>query len=65
VAGAARHAALAAVGKCESAQVGGTIFLGFISRTDFLLCGRRTAKGAVRGHGILLNEKFLVVSFKL
>ena len=65
VAGAARHAALAAVGEGESAQIGGTVFLWFERRTDsllcgrrtdFILCGRNTANGAIRGHGILLKS---------
>jgi hypothetical protein len=47
VAGAAGGAALAAIGRGESAQVGGTVFLGF---------GHSTANGAVRGHGILLKS---------
>jgi hypothetical protein len=47
MAGAARHAALAAIGKGESAQVGGTVFLGF---------GRSTANGTVRGHRSLLKS---------
>jgi len=46
VAGAARSAALAAIGKGESTQVGGTVFL---------RCGRRATNGAVRGHGSLQN----------
>jgi hypothetical protein len=53
---AARSAALAAVGKGEGTQIGGTVFLRFDLGTDFFLCGRRTANGAVRGHGSLLKS---------
>jgi hypothetical protein len=67
VAGAARSAALAAIGKGESARVAGTVFLGFERKTDFCLSGRRTdfipcgrnaANGAVRGHRSLLKVRF-------
>jgi hypothetical protein len=51
VAGAARSATLAAIGKGEGTQVGGTVFLGFGHTTDFFICGRKTANGLVRGHG--------------
>jgi hypothetical protein len=64
VAGAARSAALAAVGKGESTQTG-TVLFRFDRRAVFFLCGRRavvytcgrrTANGAVRRHGILLKS---------
>ena len=67
VAGAARSAALAAIGKGESTQVGGTVLFaggrrtGFFicgRRTVFILCGRKTANGAVRGHGSLQKVRF-------
>jgi hypothetical protein len=56
VAGAARSAALAAIGKGENAQVGGTVLLSFGRRTDSCVCGRNTANGAVRGHRSLLKS---------
>jgi len=43
MAGAARSAALAAIGKGESTQTGTVLFIG----------GRKTAKGAFSGHGSL------------
>jgi hypothetical protein len=58
VAGAARSAALAAIGKGESAQVAGTVFLGFNHRGFFSLCGRNTANRVVRRHGRLLRVEF-------
>ena len=42
VSGAARSAALAAIGKGESTQVGGTVLLRCGRRANFFLCGRRT-----------------------
>jgi hypothetical protein len=56
VAGAARSAALAAIGKGESAQVDGTVLFAGGRRADFSLGGRNTANGAVRGHGSLLRS---------
>jgi lipid-binding SYLF domain-containing protein len=52
VAGAARSAALAAIGEGEGTQVGGTVLLRFARGTavfmsgckaDFFICGRRTS----------------------
>jgi hypothetical protein len=64
VTGAARSAALAAIGKGESTQTGTVLFMVdrravvFLCgrRTDFFLGGRKTANGAVRGHGSLLRS---------
>ncbi len=47
MAGAARSAALAAIGKGESTQIG----------TVLLRRGRKTANGAVRGHGSLQKSE--------
>jgi hypothetical protein len=58
MAGAARGAALTTIGKGESTQVGGTVFLRFGRRTDFFLCGRNTANRAFHGHRILLKVRF-------
>jgi hypothetical protein len=63
MAGTARSAALAAIGKGESTQTG-TVFLAGGRKTAnliggrravFFLCGRKTANGAFRGHGSLLK----------
>jgi len=54
VAGAARSAALAAIGKSESTQTGAVFFTGG-RKAAFLLRGRNTANGAFRGHGSLQN----------
>src|SRR5712692_7377574 len=63
VAGAARSAALAAIGKCESTQTG-TVLLMCDRSAVFFLCGRRAiffkrdrkaVDGAFRGHGSLLK----------
>jgi hypothetical protein len=56
VAGAARSAALAAIGKGESAQVGGTVFLAGGRRSRCFLCGHTRASRAFRGHGSLLKS---------
>jgi hypothetical protein len=58
VTGAARSAALAAIGKGESTQTGTVFFIGS-GRTDFFSCGRNTANGAFRGRESLLRiERF-------
>ena len=64
--GAARSAAVAAIGKGESTQIG-TVLLMRDRRAVVFLCGRgagfflggrKTANGAVRGQGSLLKERF-------
>jgi hypothetical protein len=55
MAGAARSAALATIGKGESAQTG-TVYLRFDRRADFFLCERRAANRAIRGHRSLLKS---------
>jgi len=56
VAGAARSAALAAVGKGESAQVGGTVLFAGGCRSRCFLCRHTRASRAVRGHRSLLKS---------
>jgi len=63
MAGAARSAALAAIGKSESTQTGTVFVIRGRKTANFMrdrravvfLGGRRTANGAVRGHGSLLK----------
>jgi len=55
MAGAARSAALAAIGKGERTQAGTVLFI-CGRRADFFLGGRKTASGVVRGHGSLLKS---------
>ncbi len=58
MAGAARSAALAAIGKGESTQVGGTVFLASGCRASCFLCGHTRASRAFRGHRSLLKVRF-------
>jgi hypothetical protein len=55
MAGAARSAALAAIGKGESTQVGGTVLLAGGCRSRCFLCGHTRASRAFRGHRSLLR----------
>jgi len=55
MAGAARSAALAAIGKGESTQTGTVLFIGG-RRAVVSPCGRRAADGTVRGHRSLLKS---------
>jgi hypothetical protein len=56
MAGAARSAALAAIGKGEGAQVGGTVLLAGGRRATCFLCGHTRASRAFRGHRSLLKS---------